>query len=63
MKPDPRIYQEALRLSGLPAGACVFVDDRPANVEGAARLGIHAVQFESPTQFANELTRLGVVVP
>lgn len=63
MKPDPRIYQEALRRSGLPAGACLFVDDRPANVEGAARLGIHAVQFESPAQFANDLLRLGIVVP
>lgn len=63
MKPDPRIYQEALRRSALPAGACLFVDDRPANVEGAARLGIHAVQFESPAQFANDLVRLGVVIP
>jgi len=62
-KPDPRIFQEALRRAGLPAGACVFVDDRPANVEAAARVGIHAVQFESPAQFADELRRLGVVIP
>ena len=63
MKPDPRIYQEALRRSGLPAGACLFVDDRPANVKGAAQLGIRALQFESPAQFENELLRLGVVIP
>lgn len=63
MKPDPRIYQEALRRSGLPAEACVFVDDRSANVEGAARVGIHAVRFESAEQFAAALTRLGVVIP
>jgi glucose-1-phosphatase len=63
LKPNPRIYQEALRRSGLPAQACVFVDDRPANVEGAARLGIHAVQFESPAQFASDLLHLGVVIP
>jgi putative hydrolase of the HAD superfamily len=63
MKPDPRIYQEALRRSGLPPGACLFVDDRPANVQGAARLGIHAVQFESPAQLATDLLRLGIVVP
>jgi glucose-1-phosphatase len=63
MKPDPRIYQEALRRSGLPARACLFVDDRPANVQGAARLGIHAVQFGSPPQFADDLRRLGVVIP
>ncbi len=63
MKPDPKMYQEALHRSGLPAEACVFVDDRPSNVEGAARVGIHAVWFESPDQFAGELARLGVVIP
>jgi putative hydrolase of the HAD superfamily len=63
MKPDPRIYEEALRRSGLPATACVFVDDRPANVEGAARVGMHALLFQSPERLAAELTRLGVAVP
>ncbi len=63
MKPDPRIYQEALRRSGLPAEACVFVDDRPANVEGATRVGMHAFRFESPIQLAEELACLGVVLP
>ncbi len=63
MKPDPRIYHEALRRAGLPAAACLFVDDRPENVEGAARVGIHAVQFESPAQCADALRRLGVAIP
>jgi epoxide hydrolase-like predicted phosphatase len=63
LKPDPRMYREALRRSGLPAEACVFVDDRPSNVEGAARVGIQAVRFESPDQFAGELARLGVRIP
>jgi putative hydrolase of the HAD superfamily len=63
MKPEPRIYQEALRRSGLPADACVFIDDRPGNVEGARRVGMHAFQFVSPEQCAAELTRIGVVIP
>ncbi len=63
MKPDPRIYGEALRRSSLPATACVFIDDRPANVEGAARVGMHALLFQSPEQLAAELTALGVAVP
>lgn len=62
LKPDPRIYQEAVRRSGLPAAACVFMDDRPANVEGAARVGMHAVHFQSPAQVTAELARLGVDV-
>jgi len=45
------------------ATACVFVDDRPANVEGAARVGMHALLFQSAEQCAAELTRLGVAVP
>jgi putative hydrolase of the HAD superfamily len=63
MKPEPRIYQEALRRSGMPADACVFIDDRPGNVDGARRVGMHAFQFLSPEQCAAELARLGVVIP
>jgi putative hydrolase of the HAD superfamily len=63
MKPEPRIYQEALQRSGLPADACVFIDDRSGNVDGARRVGMHAFQFFSPEQCAAELTRLGVVIP
>ena len=63
MKPQPGIYQEALRRAGLPADACVFIDDRSGNVEGARRVGMHAVQFVSPEQCAAELARLGVVIP
>lgn len=63
MKPDARIFQEALRRSGLPPDACVFVDDRPGNVEGAARVGMHAVHFQSPDQVVAALARLGVVLP
>ena len=38
--------------AGVPAGSSVFLDDRPENVEGAARLGIHAVRFTSAAQAA-----------
>jgi len=63
MKPDPPIYREALRRSGLAAEACVFIDDRPGNVEGARRVGMHALQFVSPERCAADLARLGVVIP
>ena len=62
-KPDPRIYEEALRRSGLPADACVFVDDRAINVEGARRVVIGALRFESAGMLATELSRLGVPIP
>lgn len=40
-KPDPGIYQEALRrLGDVPPDRVVFVDDQPAYCDGAAALGI-----------------------
>ena len=39
-KPDPRMYLDALRQCGRDARECVFADDSPENLEGAAKLGI-----------------------
>ena len=46
LKPDPRAYAQCLAQLGLPAAACVFVDDQPRNVEGARRAGMQAVSFD-----------------
>jgi putative hydrolase of the HAD superfamily len=42
-KPDPRIYELVLERLGLPAAACVFVDDLGHNVEAAEALGFAGV--------------------
>ena len=63
MKPSPLIYAEVLARSGVPPQACVFIDDRPTNVDGARRVGMRAVQFVSPEQCAAELSQLGVSIP
>jgi epoxide hydrolase-like predicted phosphatase len=63
LKPDPAIYREALRRSGLPAEACVFFDDRQDNVEGARRVGMHAFRFTSAEQCAADLETLGIEIP
>lgn len=46
LKPDPRAYQACLDALGLPAAACVFVDDQRRNVDGALRAGLRAVHFD-----------------
>lgn len=46
LKPDPRAYAAVTDALGLPAGACVFVDDQARNVAGAERAGMRAVHFE-----------------
>jgi putative hydrolase of the HAD superfamily len=42
-KPDPAIYEHTLATLGVSAGAAVFLDDMPANVEAAQALGMHGI--------------------
>jgi epoxide hydrolase-like predicted phosphatase len=42
-KPDPRIYELSLERLGARPERTAFVDDAPGNVEGARRVGLHAV--------------------
>ena len=61
-KPETAIYRLALNLSQREPAECVFIDDRALNVERAAELGIHAIQYQSPEQLVAELAKLGVEV-
>ena len=61
VKPDPAIYALALKRFGLAGPDAVFVDDSPANVQGAADAGIHAVLFTDASSFRAELVRLGLL--
>lgn len=47
VKPEPEIYQHCLSLLGLRPDEVLFLDDKPENVEGATRLGIHSLLFNS----------------
>ena len=63
LKPDARAYALCLERLGLPAAACVFVDDQRRNVEGAIAAGMRAVQFDiaRPAEsFRRALDLLGV---
>ena len=49
-KPDPRAYLIAAERLGLPVDRLLFVDDRQANVDAAAALGMDGVVFiDAPT--------------
>lgn len=54
-KPEPRIYEITLQRLGLPAAACVFMDDVADNCEAARALGIAAVHFRDSGQAEAEL--------
>jgi HAD superfamily hydrolase (TIGR01509 family) len=60
MKPDRRIYDAAIAAAALPPEALFFTDDRPENVESAARLGIRAHQFKTVSGLVNSLRNHGV---
>ncbi|MBV9659956.1 MAG: HAD family phosphatase [Acidimicrobiales bacterium] len=50
VKPEPEAYRKVLTALGAAPGDVTFFDDRPANVDAAAELGIRAVLFEGPEQ-------------
>ena len=47
VKPDLRIYEELLKRYSLKAEECVFLDDMPANVEAAKKVGMKGVVVRS----------------
>ena len=61
-KPHSQIYRLALDLSQRQADECVFIDDRPLNLEGAQRLGLRTIQFLNAAQLESDLRNLGVEV-
>ena len=54
-KPEPEIYELTLERLGLPASACVFVDDTDVNCEAAATIGMTPVHFSSTQQAVAEI--------
>jgi epoxide hydrolase-like predicted phosphatase len=57
-KPDWRIFQLTLDRLEVIASQAVFVDDMARNVEAARAIGMHAFQFQTPTQIRREIERL-----
>jgi putative hydrolase of the HAD superfamily len=59
-KPNPIIYQAALKACKTRAQEAVYIDDVLAYVEAARRLGMSGIQFQSPEQLRADLQALGV---
>ncbi|HST70078.1 MAG TPA: HAD family phosphatase [Solirubrobacterales bacterium] len=54
-KPEARIYELTLERIGMPAEACLFIDDLPPNIEGAEAAGMKAVHFRDNEQAIAEI--------
>ena len=62
-KPDPAIYRVLCERHGLAPQEALFVDDSPANVEGARAVGMAAVVFTDPASLRAHLVAAGLLDP
>jgi putative hydrolase of the HAD superfamily len=60
-KPEHRIYEIALERLGVGPSEAVFIDDRADFIEGAQKLGMHTIRFESPEQVKGALVALSIL--
>jgi putative hydrolase of the HAD superfamily len=54
-KPEEQIYELTLERIGMPAEACLFIDDLQPNCEGAEAVGMRAVRFRDNEQAIAEI--------
>lgn len=59
-KPEEDIYRLALEITQFPAEECCFIDDRPLNLDAAAKFGMRTIQMQSLAQLRADLEKLGV---
>lgn len=58
LKPDCLIYRILLNRYNLQADKSIFIDDSPANVEAAAKLGFKAILFDDISNVAEKIQEL-----
>lgn len=61
-KPEPTIFRVALEVTQRKPEKCIFIDDRPLNLESPRKLGFHTIHFQNPEQLKSDLRSLGVEV-
>ncbi len=62
LKPHVGVYRLMLRKLRLKPQECIFIDDMPANVEAARKLGFHAILYVNVRETRAMLEELGVRV-
>jgi len=61
-KPEEGIFRVALAVTQRKPEECVFIDDRPLNLEAPRRLGMAVIHHQSPDQLRADLRNLQVEV-
>jgi 2-haloacid dehalogenase len=60
-KPFPEFYQILFDRYNVDVSKAIFIDDNYKNVEGAEKIGLKTIHFNSPAQLHTELTNFGVL--
>ena len=61
-KPEETIFRVALEVTQRPPEQCLFIDDRPLNLESPRKLGMNAIHHQNAEQLRAELGKYGVEV-
>ena len=61
VKPDPLIYELAIRRCRLEPARTVFIDDTVQNLAPARELGMRALHFTGPARLRENLEELGLL--
>jgi putative hydrolase of the HAD superfamily len=59
-KPEEAIFRLALQVTQRAPDECIFIDDRPVNLECATECGMIVIQYQNPAQLRDDLKRAGV---
>jgi putative hydrolase of the HAD superfamily len=61
-KPEETIFRVALSVTQRKAEECIFIDDRPLNLESPRRLGMNVIHHQNAEQLRDELRKYKVGV-
>ncbi len=61
-KPEETIFRVALEVTQRRPDQCLFIDDRPLNLESPRRLGMNTIHHQNADQLRAELGKYGVEV-
>ena len=56
IKPHPQIFHTLMNRYNLAAEQCLFIDDNPANIQGAAQVGLQGILFRDAEQLRSALS-------
>jgi putative hydrolase of the HAD superfamily len=61
-KPEETIFRVALEVTQRPPEQCIFIDDRPLNLESPRKLGMNVIHYQNAQQLRGDLQKYDVEV-